>query len=184
MPGVNGLDELRLKGERVVLRPVRPEDVTDQYVAWMSDPEVNRFMETRFKTHGREDIAAFVESQRADANVRFFAITLKEDGRHVGNIKLAVRSGHATGEISLFIGDKAQWGRGLGSEAIALVRDYGLKVLGLAKLTAGCYAPNFGSAKAFEKAGFKREAVLKAEHLCDGKRVDGYRYAFFAQEES
>jgi RimJ/RimL family protein N-acetyltransferase len=179
MPGLKPGPEVQLKGERITLRPVAPGDVTDDYVAWMNDPEVNQYMETRFSSHARDDVASFVERMRGNENVYFLAITLNEDGRHVGNIKLALRPQHETGEISLFIGDKSQWGRGLGSEAIALVRDFGLNELGLAKLTAGCYADNAGSARAFEKCGFRREAVLEAEHVSNGRRVDGYRYACF-----
>lgn len=109
----------------------------------------------------------------------FLAITLNEDNRHIGNIKLALKPMHNTGEISLFIGDKSQWGKGIGTEAIALVRDFGLNNLGLAKLTAGCYAGNVGSARAFEKCGFQREAVLKSEYVSGERRLDGYRFAYF-----
>lgn len=185
MPGIRrNADETRLEGERLVLRPVTGEDVADGYVAWMQDPEVNRFMETRFRKQSRKDVEEFVGRMRGDDNVLFLAMILKEYGRHVGNIKLAVRPEHRRGEISLFIGDKSQWGKGLGAEAIALVRDHGLHTLGLAKITAGCYANNIGSARAFEKCGFVREAVLKAEYVCEGVRVDGYRYAFFGSDAS
>ncbi len=181
MPGVGGADPVRLEGDKVLLRPVEPEDVTEDYVAWMNDPEVNRFMETRFRTHTPESVADFVSRMQADANIYFFAIILKDDDRHVGNIKLAVSPEHSRGEISLFIGDKGRWGRGLATEAISLIKEFGLEGLGLAKLTAGCYANNPGSAKAFEKSGFERDAVLRAEYVCEGRRVDGIRFACFAE---
>jgi len=185
MSGVGrGHDVARLEGERIVLRPVVSEDVTEDYVSWMHDPEVNRFMETRFRSHSRQEIEDFVSRMRGDGNILFLAMVLKDDGRHVGNIKLAIRPEHKRGEVSLFIGDKSQWGRGLGAEAIALVRDHGLQTLGLEKLTAGCYANNLGSARAFEKCGFKREAVLEKEYVSGGERVDGYRYACFRSERS
>lgn len=184
MPGLTvAMDRVRLEGERVVLRPVTPDDVSEDYVAWMNDPHVNRFMETRFRRHSRDDVLDFVRRMSENENAYFLAITLKDDGRHVGNIKLAVRPEHKVGEISLFIGDKSRWGTGLGSEAIALVRDFGLGTLGLAKLTAGCYANNQGSARAFEKCGFRREALLRSERICDGERVDCIRLACFGKED-
>jgi len=33
---------------QVTLRPVTLADVTPAYVAWLNDPEVNRYLETRF----------------------------------------------------------------------------------------------------------------------------------------
>ena len=172
-------NDLRLTGALITLRPVTLADVTSEYVAWLNDPRVNRYMETRFHCHERIDVEAFVKSMREKGNVYFLAIVLNEDNRHVGNIKLVVRPEHSTGEVSLFIGDKSQWGKGLGAEAIALVRDFGLDELGLAKLTAGCYADNEGSIRAFEKCGFIREAVLESEYVSGGRRVAGYRFACF-----
>jgi [ribosomal protein S5]-alanine N-acetyltransferase len=184
MPGLDdAANSLRLEGERILLRPVNLEDVTEAYIAWMNDPEVNRFMETRFKSHSREVIADFVRDMRADPNILFFAIVLKGETRHIGNIKLAIRPEHSRGEISLFIGDKEQWGRGLATEAISLVKKYGLKTIGVAKLTAGCYANNLGSVRAFENNGFERDALLRAEYVCEGRRVDGIRFACFARDQ-
>jgi RimJ/RimL family protein N-acetyltransferase len=180
MPGVSDSKAPRLAGKRISLRPVMPGDVTDDYVAWMNDPEVNRFMETRFRPQTRQDVAAFVHNMIENEEVYFLAITLNDNGRHVGNIKLALKAGHGTGEISLFIGDKSHWGKGIGTEAIALVRDFGLYELGLVKLNAGCYADNLGSVRAFEKCGFQCEAVLKSEYVSGSRRVDGYRFACFS----
>jgi RimJ/RimL family protein N-acetyltransferase len=172
-----------LKSYRLYLRPVELSDVNDNYVRWMNDREVNQYMETRFRQQTREDIEMYVASMIQKPNVHFFAILFKKSSRHIGNIKLEVTSPiHRRGELSLFVGEKECWGKGFASEAIRLVRDFGISELGLHKLTAGCYSNNIGSAGAFEKAGFTREAVLKEEYLCEGQWVDRYCYAFFAAE--
>ena len=174
--------ETRLYGENLILRPVELSDVNDDYVRWMNDREVNQYMETRFRPQTRKDIETYVGSMIQKPNVHFFAILFKESSRHIGNIKLEVTSSiHRRGEISLFVGEKGHWGKGFASEAIRLVKDFGIKDLGLHKLTAGCYSNNQGSARAFEKAGFLREAVLRGEYLCEGAWVDRYCYAFIAQ---
>jgi len=174
--------ETRLYGENLMLRPVELSDVNDDYVRWMNDADVNRFMETRFRAQSRKDVEGYVTSMIEKANVYFFAILLQDKAKHIGNIKLEVTSPiHRRGEISLFVGEKGHWGKGFASEAIRLVKDFGIKDLGLHKLTAGCYSDNQGSARAFEKAGFLREAVLRGEYLCEGAWVDRYCYAFIAQ---
>jgi ribosomal-protein-alanine N-acetyltransferase len=173
--------ETRLGGENLILRPVDLSDVNDDYVRWMNDGEVNRFMETRFRPQTRKDIEAYVSSMTQKPNVHFFAMILRETSRHIGNIKLEVTSPiHRRGEISLFIGEKEHWGKGFASEAIRLVRDFGIQELGLHKLTAGCYSNNQGSARAFEKSGFTREAILRMEYWCEGEWVDRYCYSFLS----
>jgi len=175
--------QIQLSGTDLILRPVELNDVNEDYVRWMNDTEVNRYMETRFRPQARKDIETYVSSMIQKPNVYFFAILLKGDSRHIGNIKLEVTSPvHRRGEISLFIGEREHWGKGFASEAIRLVRDFGIEELALHKLTSGCYSNNLGSARAFEKAGFTREAVLKGEYLCEGQRVDRYCYSFLGPQ--
>lgn len=57
---------------------------------------------------------------------------------------------------------------------------YGIKDLGMAKITAGIYETNIGSAKALLKAGFKLEATIPSHVICDGQRVASQLYGFDA----
>jgi len=165
--------------ESLILRPVTPEDVTHTYVAWMNEPEVNKYMETRFREQTREAVESYVGTAIKNPDLHFFAILDPVSGKHIGNIKLAVNPHHRRGEISLFIGEKDFWGRGLATEAIKMISDHGFNELRLRKITAGCYSNNKGSARAFEKAGFSREAVLSKEYLCSGRPVDRWCYCRF-----
>jgi RimJ/RimL family protein N-acetyltransferase len=157
----------RIEGPRLVLRDLTVDDVTSRYVAWMNDPEVNRYTESRFTTHTIESVRDFVAATAADPANVFLAIERKDDGRHIGNIKLGpIHPYHRSGDIGLLIGEKDAWGHGFATEAIGVLKNYAFAELGLAKLTAGCYANNPGSLKAFLKAGFSTE----------GKRLDQYRF--------
>jgi RimJ/RimL family protein N-acetyltransferase len=55
---------------------------------------------------------------------------------------------------------------------VSLASEYAFKKLRLHKLVAGCYAPNAGSARAFEKAGFEKEGIRKKMFLFKGEYVD------------
>lgn len=150
-----------------------PEHVTDQYVAWLNAPEINQYLESRFATHTVESTRAFVASVLASPNNLFLGIKSRELGRHVGNIKLGpIDSHHETGDIGILIGDKAAWGRGIATAAIEAVCGITATHLKLRKLTAGCYASNVGSRKAFEKSGFRIEGTRPAQFLLDGKAED------------
>jgi [ribosomal protein S5]-alanine N-acetyltransferase len=169
------LDELPdLKGERCVLRPLRPEHVTPAYVSWLNDPEINRYLESRFTTHTLESTRDFVAAQWRGGNVFFYGIWVPQPGaadRHVGNIKLGpVDRTHLTADIGFLIGDREQWGKGIASEAIALLVGLGCQ-FGICKITAGAYENNPGSAKALTKAGFSLEGMRPNQVISGSERV-------------
>lgn len=160
-----------LNGEKITLRPVTEADVGPRYVAWLNDPEVSQYLETRFSDQNLESVRAFVLSKIGSEREHLFAICLK-DGRHIGNIKLGpVNPHHKNGDVSLFIGEKDCWGKGYAAEAIGLITRWGFRERGLEKLNAGCYEANEGSAKAFEKNGYKREGFLADNVESGGKRT-------------
>ena len=162
-----------IQGERVILREVRAADVTDAYYAWMNDPEVTRFLEVRFFPHAKEDIAEYVERSRRDRTNVFLAIVRREDGAHIGNVRLgSINWVHRTAELALVIGDKSAWGQGFATETIGLMVDYAFNVLDLHKVGAGCYATNEGSIRAFLKAGFTEEARRPQHFFSGGTYVD------------
>lgn len=146
------------QNDRVVLEILRPEMVSEDYVSWLNDPQINRYLESRFVTHDRPAVEAYVASLLESPSSVLLAINSRELGRHVGNIKLGpIDRHHGLGEIGLMIGAKEAWGRGIATAAISTVAEIGFRDLGLRKLTAGCYGSNKGSQIAFERAGFTVE---------------------------
>lgn len=164
---------LRLQGSRVYLRPVVPSDVNENYIQWMNDAEVTRYLESRFQRYSLEALREYVTEKQRDPNTCFLAIVLKEGNRHIGNIKLGpVDWHHRLGDIGIMIGGKDCWGKGYATEAICLLSEYALGELKLHKLTASCYDVNQGSARAFERAGFVVEGVRPRHCFCDGRYAD------------
>jgi RimJ/RimL family protein N-acetyltransferase len=162
-----------LTGESIYLREVRPEDVNDAYYRWLSDPAVTQYLETRYIPQSRQSILAFVQQMNGKSDEIFLAICRNEDDRHIGNIKLGpIKWIHGRGDISLFIGEKDCWGKGYATEAIRLLCQHAFDTLSLRKVTAGAYATNAGSIRAFEKAGFTREGRLRGQYLVGGRPVD------------
>lgn len=174
--------EILLRGEKVLLRPVAVEDVSEAYCDWLNDPEVNRYLETRFVVQTMTSVRSYVASAIAAPDTIFLAITEQATNRHIGNIKLGpVLPHHRRGELSFFIGEKGCWGKGYATEAVGLLTEYGLRELSLVKVTAGCYSTNFGSKRVFEKLGFEREAVLKKQYFSEGVWVNSYSFAKFSE---
>lgn len=162
-----------LSGEKIFLRRLTEEDATQEYVNWMNDPEINQYLDSRFYEQTLESTKSFIRSVTNDNNYQF-GIFEKKSGKHIGNIKLGSINAHdKSADIGFLIGEKSYWGRGIATEAIALVTEFAFNTLNLHKVWGGAYSPNVGSIKAFLKNGFEREGVRKKQHFCNGEFVDG-----------
>jgi len=158
---------------RILLRPIKISDVTTDYVKWLNSKKVNQFLESRFQHHTIQTLKNFLKKINQDENTFFYAIILKNNGKHIGNIKLGpINLKHKIGEIGIMIGDKKSWGQGYATEAINLLSNFSKNKLNLHKITAGSYANNIGSIKAFKNAGFFQEGIRKHHFKFKGKYVD------------
>jgi len=159
--------------ETIELFVLEADHVGDAYVAWLNDPEVGRFLESRFADHDLASTRAFVADMLASDNNLFLGIRSRELDRHVGNIKLGpIDRHHGTAEIGLMIGDRDAWGRGIATAAIGAVAEIARDELGLRKVTAGCYARNVASERAFMRCGFAIEGRRPAQVVCEGETDD------------
>ncbi len=173
-----------LPGARVSLRVVTLDDCVPRYVAWLADPQINQFLETRWRTHSLESIREFVAGMIDSDDNYQFAIIDNATGTHIGNIKVGpIVWNHLYADISYFIGERSCWGKGYGSEAIRLATGFGFQRLGLHRIQAGLYASNVGSGRALEKAGYHKEAVFKGQlKNAAGAWEDHHWYAVLKDE--
>lgn len=153
-----------MRGSKVFLRIVKKEDCNDDYVNWLRDPEVNRFLETRWVEQNIKTIQNFVKQMDVDPRQFLFAIIENNSFRHIGNIKIGpINAQHSFADVSYFIGEKGVWGKGYATEAIMLATQIGFEKLSLHRMQAGVYAANIGSQKALQKAGYQLEGRFKGQ---------------------
>ena len=157
----------------IFLRKLETRDATQEYADWLNDPDVNQYLETRFKKHSISDIAEFINNINSSKSDFLFGIFLKnKPSEHLGNIKIGdIKFFHLTGVISLVIGKKEYWGQGIASKAISLISEFAQNELKLVKLTAGAYSNNIGSIKAFKRNGFKIEGNAESQWIVGKDRV-------------
>ena len=174
MKGKTPLDkptEARIEGERIYLRPLEEKDITERYLSWFRDPEVTRFLEARDLT--RQAVLDHLEEGRRSGTYFMFAICLRGNDLHVGNLKVGpMDRKHGISDLVTVIGDKGHWGRGLATEAVRLGTRLAFEVYGVRKLYGGMYAENLGSIRAYLKAGWTEEARLGDHYVSDGKVMD------------
>lgn len=163
-----------LESRRLTLRTLTESDCNETYLAWLNDPAISRFLETRHTRQTLESIRAFVAQINASPVEFLFAICLKaENGRHIGNIKVGpIRPHHLLADVSLLIGARDCWGKGYATEAITALSRHAFAVLGVQKLQAGMYADNVGSARAFLAAGYRQEGLRRRHYRLDNTMSD------------
>jgi RimJ/RimL family protein N-acetyltransferase len=160
-----------LKSDELILKELTSNDVTQQYIEWLNDFEVNKYLESRFLRQDQRTVKEFVETCQKSRLNFLFGIFIKNSMKHIGNIKLGpINTHHNYAEIGLMIGDKDSWGKGFASKAVSMVTQFGFYQLKLEKISAGCYESNIGSKKAFEKSGYQVEGLLRNHvELADGR---------------
>lgn len=167
-----------LETERLFLKPLSREFLSEKYVSWMNDEEVIRYLESggNYTKAKLEDYLTEVEKHPK----YFWAIIIKESGEHVGNIKIdPIHPIHQFGEYGIMIGDRNAWGKGIAREASSLVIDFCFMELNLRKINLGLLATNSAAIKLYEKLGFEQEAYFKAHIDHKGQFVDTLRMAIF-----
>lgn len=167
--------EKPLFGGEIYLRSLVRDDASLAYLSWLSDPEINQYLEVRFiSPQTLAQLQSFIEKIMGSGDSLLLGIFLASEHRHIGNIKLGpIDWNHRTADIGLLIGDRGQWGKGFATGAIQLVAHYAFRDLKLAKLTAGCYSENQGSMSAFFKAGFAHEGTRLSQWQVGDRRQDG-----------
>ena len=164
---------MRLETERLYLRPLTERDCTAEYLSWLLDPEVNRYLEVRHVAQTMDTLRDFVRTVNNRDNEHLFGIFNKTNHRHIGNIKVGpIGRYQSVADVGLLIGARDCWGHGYATEAILAASRHAFENLGVHKLSAGMYAPNQSSFRTFLKAGYKQEGLRRRHYLLDGKHCD------------
>ena len=161
--------------KNIVLKSLKEEDITEDYINWMNDSEITRYTEQRFEKHDFKSISSFVRKMSMSEKNLLLGIFF--NNKHIGSIKIgSINLFHNTAELSFLIGNKNFWRKGVATLAIKMALNICFKKLNLYKITAGVYAENIASIRALERNGFSCEGKRKKQFLHDKGRMDGLIY--------
>lgn len=146
-----------------VLRPLRAEDAEAYFRQGFADPdpEIQRLTGSDPAAFTHEKVTAYVRACLQAGDRRDFLL-LSPEGRIIGEsvvneIDWAARCGNF--RIGMF--RSADCGRGVGSWAVRMTRDFAFETLGLHRLELDVFSFNPRAVRAYEKAGFRREGVRR-----------------------
>jgi len=162
-----------IEGELVRLRRFERADA-ETYRGFVNDPEVARRID-RPAAVTAEEHSRWYEALVASTSADVFAVDEKSSGSFIGLVWLfGIEPRHARAEVRIVLGGKHS--RGCGTESLRLLSRHAFETRGLAKLWADVLAFNQAAARAFEKAGYGREGLLRSDRAFGEGRTDVIRF--------
>jgi len=160
-----------LTGTRVRLRPWRAEDAPAVFAA-CQDAELQRWTTVPVPyllEHAQQFVGEVATSTWAEGGALFAVESLADDS-FVGSMGLhGAREGVASAGYWTAIDQR---GRGLTAEALRVLSDWALDIVGVHRVELIADPANVGSNRVAERAGFTAEGLLRSRYLHRGTPSD------------
>jgi RimJ/RimL family protein N-acetyltransferase len=153
----------------VTLRPWRESDIPAVFEA-CQDPEIARWTAVPSpytEQHARDFVAHGVPGRQDDVQ---FAMEDAASGELLGSIAI-FQPQEGIGEVGYWVAAPAR-GRGVAVRAVRLVVGWALEARDLRRIQIHTLPGNRASERVAEKAGFKREGVLRSYAVMKGRVTD------------
>jgi RimJ/RimL family protein N-acetyltransferase len=176
-----GLSLPELRGDGLLLRPLRDSDAADRRACGFN-AEFERMLghDAPVSAEMTKEVAqSWLRGRRGMP----MCWAIDVDGRcagTVGFVSMSLRSGWAALAVEIF--DPALWNRGLGSEAIRLVLGHGFGAVGLHRIELQVLSYNERAIRAYEKCGFVREGVVRECRRVNGEWIDDLSMSILDRE--
>lgn len=157
----------KLETPRLILRRFIIDDVEGMYNNWASDSETCKMLSwDAYKN--KEEVFSVINSWIKEYEDPFsynWIVELKESGEVIGNIcDIKCDLTHETCELGYCYGSK-YWGNGYASEALRATIEFLIQEVGFRLIEAKHISENPASGKVMEKAGMKKDGVLRSRRI-------------------
>jgi ribosomal-protein-alanine N-acetyltransferase len=171
---------VRLVGQRVVLRPARPEDADALAQGFADDPSLGAMLGIEPHQENAEWLRSTFPQDGETGEQRkayWFAITYPESGEPIGEVGLVgISWPNRRAGLSILVLPRSRRA-GVGREAIELLVAWAQGELGLHRIELRTLQENAPMQRLAEAAGFIREGVLRDYSFERSRFVDNVVYA-------
>ena len=173
---------LQVSTKSYFLKSMNSADVSDKYVSWWNDDQVQSKLGSVPRGWTRERAVRHVE--KFDNRWRFhIGIYDKKNNTLVGFTSIVANPITKITLTNTVIGDKAFWRVGVVKELSAWAIPFAFENLGMEKIKAEIKGENLGSIAVCDYLGFRKEGVLRSElPTKTGERLDVHIYALLKSE--
>jgi RimJ/RimL family protein N-acetyltransferase len=168
-----------LETQRLLLKPVEVEDLKFLLdLRW--EQEVMNYLIHDPISH-KDQIDWFNKIKKTDLVLSIFA---KEDNNlkiigTIGLYEMNARHQRASWRIRI---DPKQQGKGIATEAINLILDYGFNTLNLNKIISDSFVDNVAIVNLTTKLGFKQEGLLIGHYFHNGEFRDAIQFGLLRKD--
>jgi RimJ/RimL family protein N-acetyltransferase len=173
------LPDPALRDDAVHLRGWTEEDAPE-IVRCCSDPLIPRYIPIIPMPYSLSDAEQFIERSRTPSDELNLAVA-GHSGELFGAIGVSIQSDPGIAEIGYWLAPEAR-GRGLATRALRLLSAWTLRETGIARLQLQTHVENLASQAVATRAGFTREAVLRAYMDNRGTRHDSVMFSIIPGE--
>ena len=176
--------DIFLTTPRLTLREYAEDDFAGVH-AYAQDPETVRFMTWGPNTpqQTRDFIREAIAQQQVEPRVNYHLVAaLRESGQIIGGCGIHIRQPEHRGAEIGYCFNRAFWGQGYATEAMAELLRFGFEDLQMHRIYARCDPLNLGSERVMQKNGLRKEAHFRQIYWRKGKWRDSLLYAILEDE--
>jgi len=165
-----------LMGKFVRLAAVEPKEIVEATVRWNRDSEYQRFamlepanlISTKRLTEWAEK-----DQEKEPPAFFYFAIRTLDGDRLIGSCGMGGDIyPHGEGFVGIGIGDRQDWNKGYGTDAMQVLLSFAFNELNLRRVSLSVLNHNARGIRSYVKAGFVREGIQRGSVLREGQRWD------------
>lgn len=168
---------------RLILRTITKDDIEDIFEY---SKQKNVGPNAGWKPHETKEETLEIANQIFIEKENVWGIILKENNKLIGTVGI-IKDPKRENDKAKMLGyaiSEEYWGKGLMTEAVKKVIEYGFTKLELDLITAYCYPFNHRSQRVLEKCNFEYEGTLKqAEKTENGIVYDNKCYALLRKHD-
>lgn len=169
------------KTKNLFLRNQEDSDI-DSWVEWFNDEEVVQFTSIS-KPLSREDEEAYFDAAQGNLHLLPISICERKTKRPIGVMALEKDTNNPqSASFGIIIGDKSNWGRGFGREALREMLIIAFTELGLERVHLDVFTENDAAIRCYEACGFQRIGLARKKYFLDDGFHDGYLYEIVRED--
>jgi len=179
---MNKMTKAFLIGKKIYLRALEEDDLKN-LVTWLNDAKVTYYLQQAERPPTINYLKKMYDVEGKNEKDIVFAIIDKKTNKHVGwtgLFEISYISKH--GEFRVFIGEKSFWKKGIATEALKLLIEYGFNKLNLHRIFAGTNIESKAVQAMFTKLFMIKEGVFKESLYRNGKYYDTIHFGILKKE--
>ena len=157
--------------DQLMISEFRLEHLSEKYLSWLNDKDVVKYSEQRHKIHSITSCKEYYLSQKKTDNLFLAIETGPGFNIHIGNIGVNIDVVNNVADVSIIIGDKNYWGKGIGlkvwnSIIMKLINDMNIRLV-----TAGTMEVNIPMISLMKKSNMKIETILRKRYVHNNEEI-------------